>query len=197
MSPQVPQNTRSFFTSWEPVSSSRTVLHAVIFVSPDQPPSNQPHCLPAASLFQPTRHFYKVTLSTALSCIFLPWWSEDSSGHTETQTWNTTTMFQWQATDISLVPQSSKYRVNGYDSRGFNNLLYTIPHSPDATPRDFFSVGLHHGSGLCSSSSRQVSRNWRYESEPPFKPSPLTRYRQFGISSIIVLMFVGSQRVHI
>ena len=26
----------------------------------------------------------------------------------------------------------------------------------------------------------QVSRNWRYESEPPLKPSQLTRYRQFG-----------------
>ena len=32
----------------------------------------------------------------------------------------------------------------------------------------------------------QVSRNWRYESEPPLKPSPLT----CGTNSIIVLMFV-------
>ena len=29
------------------------------------------------------------------------------------------------------------------------------------------------------------------------KPSPLTCYRQFGVNSIIVLMFVESQRVHI
>ena len=43
----------------------------------------------------------------------------------------------------------------------------------------------------------QVSRNWRYESEPPLKPSPLTCNRQFGTNSIIVLMFVESQRVHI
>ena len=43
----------------------------------------------------------------------------------------------------------------------------------------------------------QVSRNWRYESEPPMKPSPLTCYTQFGINSIIVLMFAESQRVHI
>ena len=43
----------------------------------------------------------------------------------------------------------------------------------------------------------QVSRNWRYESEPPLKPSPLTCYKQFGTNSIIVLMFVESQRVHI
>jgi len=43
----------------------------------------------------------------------------------------------------------------------------------------------------------QVSGNWRYESEPPLKPSPLTCYKQFGTNSIIVLMFVESQRVHI
>ena len=43
----------------------------------------------------------------------------------------------------------------------------------------------------------QVSRNRRYESEPPLKPSPLTCYKQFGTNSIIVLMFVESQRVHI
>ena len=43
----------------------------------------------------------------------------------------------------------------------------------------------------------QVSRKWRYESEPPLKPSPLTCYKQFGTNSIIVLMFVESQRVHI
>ena len=30
----------------------------------------------------------------------------------------------------------------------------------------------------------QVSRNWRYESEPPLKPSPLTCYKQFGTTSI-------------
>jgi len=38
----------------------------------------------------------------------------------------------------------------------------------------------------------QVSRNLRYESEPP-----LTCCKQFGTNSIIVLMFVESQRVHI
>jgi len=43
----------------------------------------------------------------------------------------------------------------------------------------------------------QVSRNWRYESEPPLKPSPQTCYKQFGTNSIIVLMSVESQRVHI
>ena len=43
----------------------------------------------------------------------------------------------------------------------------------------------------------QVSRNCRYESQRPLKPSPLTCYKQFGTNSIIVLMFVESQRVHI
>ena len=38
---------------------------------------------------------------------------------------------------------------------------------------------------------------WFCESEPPLKPSPLTCYKQFGMNSIIVLMFVESQRVHI
>jgi len=36
-----------------------------------------------------------------------------------------------------------------------------------------------------------------YKSEPPLKPSPLTCYKQFGTNSIIVLMFVELQRVHI
>ena len=43
----------------------------------------------------------------------------------------------------------------------------------------------------------QVSRNWRYESEPPLKPSQPTCYRQFGTNSIIMLMSVESQIVHI
>jgi len=43
----------------------------------------------------------------------------------------------------------------------------------------------------------QVSRNWRYESEHPLKQSPLTSYKQFGTNTLIVLMFVESQRVHI
>ena len=64
-----------------------------------------------------------------------------------------------------------------------NNHNLTIP----------FEDGMHgfKKQGAC------VSRNWRYESEPPLKPSPLTCYRQFGTNSIIVLMFVESQRVHI
>jgi len=60
-----------------------------------------------------------------------------------------------------------------------NNHHLTIP----------FEGGMHSfkREGAC------VSRNWRYESEPSLKPSPLT----CGTNSIIVLMFVESQRVHI
>ena len=39
----------------------------------------------------------------------------------------------------------------------------------------------------------QISRNWRYESEPPLKPTQLT----CGTNSIIVFMFAESQTVHI
>jgi len=42
-----------------------------------------------------------------------------------------------------------------------------------------------------------VTRNSKYESELPLKPSPLTCYRQVGTNSIIGLMFLESQRVHI
>jgi len=48
---------------------------------------------------------------------------------------------------------------------------------------------------LLSMGLRQGSRNWRYESEPPFKPSPLSYYKQFGMNSIILLMFIESQTV--
>jgi len=43
----------------------------------------------------------------------------------------------------------------------------------------------------------QASQNWRYESKPPLKPSPPTCYKQFATNSIIMLMFVESQRVYI
>jgi len=42
-----------------------------------------------------------------------------------------------------------------------------------------------------------VSQNWSYESELPLKTSLLTCYKQSGMKSIIVLMFVESQMVHI
>jgi len=64
-----------------------------------------------------------------------------------------------------------------------NNHHLTIP----------FEVGIYifKRQGVC------VSRTWGYESERPLKPSPLTCYKQFVTNSIILLMFVESQRVHI
>ena len=41
-----------------------------------------------------------------------------------------------------------------------------------------------------------IFRGGRNETEKPLKPSPLRFYKQFGTNSIIVLMFVDSQRVH-
>ena len=43
----------------------------------------------------------------------------------------------------------------------------------------------------------KVSLKRRYELEPPLKSSPQTFYKHFGTNSIMVLMFVESQRVHI
>jgi len=53
-------------------------------------------------------------------------------------------------------------------------------------PTWFLSMGLRQGSGLCSSSSRKY-------------PGTEGCYvlKQFGMNSIIVLMFVEAQRVHI
>ena len=72
---------------------------------------------------------------------------------------------------------------NSAPNSGNNNHL-TIP----------FEGGTHSfkRQGAC------LSRNWRYESESPLKPSLLTCcYKQFGTNSIIMLMSVESQRVHI
>jgi len=56
-----------------------------------------------------------------------------------------------------------------------------------------FEDGMHSfkRQGVC------VSQNGRYKSESPLTPSPLTCCKQFGTASIIVLMFVESQTVHI
>ena len=78
------------------------------------------------------------------------------------------------------------YRVIKNDCRGFNNspghlVLQMQPHVIS-----FYGVT----SRIRFMFLPQVSGNWRYESEPPLKPSPLTCYKQFGTNSIIVLMSV-------
>ena len=42
-----------------------------------------------------------------------------------------------------------------------------------------------------------IFRDGRNETKKPLKPSPLRFYKQFGTNSIILLMFVDSQKVHI
>ena len=95
---------------------------------------------------------------------------------------------------LSDLPTKSINRVIRHDCRGFNKnghlVLQMQPHVISFygfTSRIRFMFLLFP----------QVSRNWRYEPEPPLKPSPLTCYKQFRTNSIIVLMFVESQRVHI
>jgi len=73
----------------------------------------------------------------------------------------------------------------------FNNLHTSFSR---CNPMWFLSMGLRQGSGLCSSSRKCPGTEG---TEPPLKPSPLTCYRQLGTNSIIVLMFVESQIVHI
>ena len=70
------------------------------------------------------------------------------------------------------------------------------PRSPDATPCDFFLWGYVNDQVYVLPLPAS-NPEMKYESEPPLKPSPLTCYKQFGTNSIIVLMFVESQRVHI
>ena len=89
------------------------------------------------------------------------------------------------------------YRVIRNDCWGFNRC-----YSPDhlvlqMQPRVISFYGFTSRIRFMFLLFPQVSRNWRYESEPPLKPSPLTCYKQYGTNSIIALMFVESQRVHI
>jgi len=65
-------------------------------------------------------------------------------------------------------------------------LLAWPPRSPDATPYDFFLWGYVKDQVYVPSLPASI---------PEIKG--VTRYRQFGTNSIIVLMFVESQRVHI
>jgi len=97
--------------------------------------------------------------------------------------------------DITVTDSKfrGKYRVIQNDCRGFNNCHLVLQMQPHVI--SFY--GVTSRISFMFLLFPQVSRNWRYKSEPPFKPSPLTFYKQFGMNSIIVLMFVESQTVHI
>jgi len=88
------------------------------------------------------------------------------------------------------------YRVIRNDRRDFNNLKYTIHFVLQMQPHVISFYGVTSRIRFMFLLFPQVSRNWRYESERPLKPSPLTCYKQFVTNSFIVLMFVESQRVH-
>jgi len=111
---------------------------------------------------------------------------------------NATDALSLARTDVSMVHLkqkccSRKYRVIRNDCRGlttFHLVLQMQPHM-------IYFYGVTSRIRFMFLLFPQISRNWRYQSEPPLKPSPLTCYRQFGTNSIIVLMFVESQRVHI
>jgi len=85
----------------------------------------------------------------------------------------------------------SEYRVIRNDCQGFNNLILQMQ------PHVISVYGVKSRISFMFLLFPQVSQNWRYESEPPLKPSPLTCYKQFGTNWIIVLVFVESQRMHI
>jgi len=97
-------------------------------------------------------------------------------------------------TGVPYIQTKTIYRVFQNDCWGLNYLSYTIH------LRWSICIFLFNRPTLqvfVTYLFPQVSRNSRYESEPPLKPSPLTCYKEFGTNSIIVLMFVQSQRVHI
>ena len=120
-------------------------------------------------------------------------WHHTSHTHTHAHT-HTHTHTNTLANTQVHRSGTTKYRVIRNDCRGFNNCHLVLQMQPHVI--SFY--------GVTTSRIRfmlllfpQVSLNWRYESEPPLKPSPLTCYRQFGTNSIIVLMSVESQTVHI
>jgi hypothetical protein len=103
----------------------------------------------------------------------------------------------WTRLDPFHTPTSHFLKINL--NTGWFKMIVGVwpPRSPDATPCHFFLWGYVKDQVYVPPLPAKVTRNWRYESEPPLKPSPLTCYKQFETNSIIVLMFVESQRVHI
>jgi len=78
-----------------------------------------------------------------------------------------------------------KYVVIRNDCRSFNNCHLVLQMQPHVI--SFY--GVTSRIRFMFLLSPQVSWNWRYEWEPPLKPSPLTCYKQFGTNSIIVLVW--------
>jgi len=125
--------------------------------------------------------------TTILQFVAICWWS--------TYRTETCSCILYIATNWNIVVFMTVciYRVIRNDCRGFNNCHLVLQMQTHV----IYFYGVRSRIRFMFLLFLQVSRNWRYESEPPLKPSPLTCYRQFGTNSTIVLMFVESQRVHI
>ena len=93
---------------------------------------------------------------------------------------------KWYIWLIPFAFSLQKYRVIQNYCRGHTQ------YTPDVTPCDFFLWGYVKDQVYVPPLPASIPE-WRYESEPPLKPSPLT----CGTNSIIVLMFVETQRLHI
>jgi len=93
------------------------------------------------------------------------------------------------------------YRVIKNVCRGFNNLSYIIHlrYEYVVTPMDQEILKVFFYDVRCAVVMHFSAWSAVYEGggKPPLKPSPLTCYKLFGTNSIIVLMFVESQRLHI
>ena len=76
-------------------------------------------------------------------------------------------------------------------------LLFSGNSDPISGNNHNLTIRLEGGMHSLQRQGACVFRNGRYGSHPPLKPSPLTCSKQFGTNSIIVLMSVHSQRVHI
>ena len=104
----------------------------------------------------------------------------------------TSFLLQFQRSQWPAYLRDTRCLIQSY-SKWLSGFKQLPPRSPDATPCDFFLRGYVKDQ-VYVPPLPQVSRNWRYESKLPMKPSQLTCYKH-GTNSIIVLMFVESQRV--
>jgi hypothetical protein len=75
--------------------------------------------------------------------------------------------------------------------------LFSGNSAPNSGNNHHLTIQFEGGMYTSKRQGACVSRNWRYESESPLKPSLLICYKQSGTNSIIVLMFVESQRVYV
>jgi len=100
-----------------------------------------------------------------------------------------------------VVKLCGKWQLRRKDTGLFKMIVGVQLSSGNSTPNSgnnhHLTIPFEGGMHSFKIQGECVSRNWRYESEPPLKPSPLTCYKQSGTNSSIVLMSVESQTLHI